>query len=479
VRYSLALDAPFGGPLMSLLIVGLSHRSAPLSLLERASLSGEASTKLLDDVIAAPAVHEAMLLSTCNRVELYASVDKFHPAMSALSELLSRHTGVDFGELSPHIYVHYEERAAQHLFAVAASLDSMLIGEQQILGQVRAAFRLATERGDAGAALHDVVEHALHAAKRAHAETRIDAAGTTLVDVGLRRAAEVLGGLAGRRAVVVGAGAMAGVAASALVRADVDQIVVASRTRQRAVNLAQRFGGRAAGMADLEREIADADVLVSCTGANELVVGKDLVARATGCRAGRGLFILDVALPRDVEPSTAQLPGVTLVDLDDLKPVVASATAERDVAEARRIVDEELASYVASRRAVGVTPTVVALRDKAAQLVDTELTRLERRLPTLEAPARAEIASTVRRVVDKLLHAPTVRVQELAGLDGPQSYAEALRRLFDLDPSAPAAITAPEAPTVLAPEAPTVLAPEAPTVLAPEAQDDPAAGRDG
>ena len=431
---------------MSLLIVGLSHRSAPLSLLERVSLSADASTKLLDDVIAAPAVHEAMLLSTCNRVELYASVEKFHPAMSALSELLSRHTGVDFGELSPHIYVHYEERAAQHLFAVAASLDSMLIGEHQILGQVRAAFRLATERGDAGAALHDVVQHALHAAKRAHAETRIDAAGTTLVDVGLGRAGEVLGGLAGRCAVVVGAGAMASVAAAALGRAGVGQLVVASRTEQSAANLAERFGGRAVALSRLEPEIADADVLVSCTGADELVIGKDMVARAIAGRPDRPLFILDVALPRDVAPSVAELSNVTLVDLDDLKPVVASATAEHDVREVRRIVDEELAGYVASRRAVGVAPTVIALRDKAAQVVDAELARLERRLPDLDAGARAEITSSVRRVVDKLLHAPTVRVQELAGLDGPQSYAEALRRLFDLDPAAPAAITAPAAP---------------------------------
>ena len=439
---------------MSLLIVGLSHRSAPLSLLERVSLSADASNKLLDDVIAAPAVHEAMLLSTCNRVELYASVEKFHPAMSALSELLSRHTGVDFGELSPHIYVHYEERAAQHLFAVAASLDSMLVGEHQILGQVRAAFRLATERGDAGAALHDVVQHALHAAKRAHAETRIDAAGTTLVDIGLGRAGEVLGGLAGRCAVVVGAGAMASVAAAALARAGVGRLVVASRTEHSAANLAERFGGRAAALSRVETEIADADVLVSCTGADELVVGKDMVARAIAGRPDRPLFILDVALPRDVAPSIAELSNVILVDLDDLKPAVASATAEHDVREARRIVDEELAGYVASRRAVGVAPTVIALRDKAAQVVDAELARLERRLPDLDAGARAEITSSVRRVVDKLLHAPTVRVQELAGLDGPQSYAEALRRLFDLDPAAPAAITAPAAPDEPIPAAP-------------------------
>ncbi|HEY0870838.1 MAG TPA: glutamyl-tRNA reductase, partial [Acidothermaceae bacterium] len=209
---------------MSLLVVGLSHRSAPLPLLERVSLPAEAAGKLLDDVVAAPAVDEAMLLSTCNRVELYASVEKFHAGVAALSELLARHTGVDFDELSPHVYVHYEERAAQHLFAVTSSLDSMLVGEHQILGQVRTAFRNAQDRGDAGSVLHEVVEHALHAAKRAHAETGIDTAGSTLVEAGLQLGVEALrgkgassieadAGLAGRRAIVVGAGSMASVAA--------------------------------------------------------------------------------------------------------------------------------------------------------------------------------------------------------------------------------------------------------------------------
>jgi glutamyl-tRNA reductase len=429
---------------MSLLIVGLSHRSAPLSLLERVSLSSEAGGKLLDDVVAAPAIDEAMLLSTCNRVELYASVEKFHAGVAALSELLVRHTGVTFDEISPYLYVHYEERAVQHLFAVASSLDSMLVGEHQILGQVRAAFRLAQERGDAGTALHDAVGHALHAAKRAHAETGIDAAGTTLIEVGLRLATTSVGDLTGRRAVIVGAGTMASVAAAALTGAGVGDLVVVSRTVEHAATLAARVGARAVPMVELEHEIADADVVVSCTGADGLVLPADVLERAMSGRAQRPLFVLDVALPRDVEAHVAKIPGVTLVDLDALKPVVDQATAADDVREARRIVDEELAAYVASRRASGVAPTVVALRDKAAQVVAAELHRLERRLPGLDEVSRDEIGSTVRRVVDKLLHAPTVRVQELAGLAGPDSYPEALRRLFDLDPATPAAIAAPE-----------------------------------
>jgi glutamyl-tRNA reductase len=426
---------------MSLLVVGLSHRSAPMSLLERVALRDDAAGKLLDDVVAAPAIDEAMLLSTCNRVEVYASVEKFHAGVAAVSELLARHTTVAFEELSPFVYVHYEDRAVQHLFAVAASLDSMLVGEHQVLGQVRASFKTAQERGDAGTALHDAVEHALHAAKRVHAETGIDAAGATLIDIGLRVGAP--DGLAGRNALIVGAGAMASVAAATLASSGVAGIVVASRTLESARTLAARVEGRAVSLGHLEDALREADVVVTCTGADGIVVSRDVVERALTDRADRPIFILDVALPRDVDPAAATVSGVTLLDLDQLKPVVENATAADDVREARRIVDEELTAYVAARRASGVAPTVVALRDKAAQVVSAELHRLERRLPQLDQAAREEVEVTVRRVVDKLLHAPTVRVQELAGLAGPQSYPEALRRLFDLDPSTPAAIVAP------------------------------------
>jgi glutamyl-tRNA reductase len=425
---------------VSLLVVGLSHRSAPLPLLERVSLSADAAGKLLDDVVAAPAVDEAMLLSTCNRVELYASVDKFHAGVAALSELLARHTDVGFDELSPHVYVHYEERAAQHLFAVSSSLDSMLVGEHQILGQVRAAFRTARDRGDAGGVLHDVVERALHAAKRVHAETGIDAVGTTLIEAGLRLA----DGIQGRHAVVVGAGSMASIAVAALRTAGVGELVVASRTIVAAEILANRAGGRAVPMADLEHALSGADVVVTCTGSDTYVLLADVVERATAARADRPLFILDVALPRDVDPRVGELAGVVLFDLDALAPLVDNAAAAGDVLEARRIVDMELAAYVSARRASGVAPTVVALREKAAQMVAAELHRLERRLPNLDDAARGEIAATMQRVVDKVLHAPTVRVQELAETVGPTSYPEALRRLFDLDPSAPAALVAPD-----------------------------------
>jgi glutamyl-tRNA reductase len=249
----------------------------------------------------------------------------------------------------------------------------------------------------------------------------------------------------GRRAVVVGAGAMASVAAGALRNAGVGELVVMSRTLANATNLAGRVGGVARPMSDLEETLATADIVVSCTGANALVITKAAIERAMSARqTDDSLFLLDIAMPRDIEAEAAGVPGVRLVDLELLKPVLEAATTADDVAEVRAIVAQELASYVDARQAAGVAPTVVALRDKAAQVVNAELHRLERRLPDLDATASAEIASAMRRVVEKLLHAPTVRVQQLAGGVGPESYPEALRRLFDLDQAGPAALVSPD-----------------------------------
>lgn len=443
---------------MSLLVVGLSHHTAPLELLERAALGGDALGKLLDDLMAAPHVDEALVLSTCNRMEILAEVDRFHAGLSEVSDLLSRHTEVPITDLTGHLYVHYDDRAAQHVFEVACGLDSMLVGERQILGQVRSAFRAARERGDAGTALHALMQRALHAGKRAHTETGIDSAGTSLVSIGLRGAAEVVGSLPGRRALVVGAGAMSSVAVAALADAGLG-ITVANRTAARAQRLAGR-AGTAAGveaisLADVEaltEALAGADVVLACTGAAGTVLDAAMVEAALARReGGRPMFVLDLAVPRDVAPAVADLPGVTLVDLEQLKPFIdADEARERDIAEVRRIAAEELLAYTGAKLAAGVAPTVVALRDKAARVVAAELGRLSGRLPDLDDHTRDEIATTVNRVVDKLLHAPSVRVRELATGDGPDSYAEALRRLFDLDPAGPASFTDADADAVAA-----------------------------
>ena len=448
---------------MSVLVVGLSHKSAPVATLERAALTGDALGKLLGDVFDASDVAGSFVVSTCNRVEVYAEVDKFHGSVSAISELLARHAEVPLAELTPHLYVHYEDRAVQHLLSVACGLDSMVIGESQILGQVRQALRTAGEQGTLGRALSDLGSLALRAGKRAHAETGIDRAGASLVSVGLAAGARRLdpaapevwddfaadGSLAGRSVLVVGAGSMSSLAVATAARMGAARIVVANRSGGRAQRLAATVPGTvAAAAADLSRlaaEIAAADLVVSCTGAPGHVISADAVAAArsttAGPRSSRPLVLIDLALPRDIDPAAAGLPGVTLLDLETIDQAPGGGAHDEDVAAVRRILAEELAAQVSADRAAQVAPTVVALRAKAAEVVDAELARLTGRLGDVDARARREIAQSMRRIVDKLLHAPTVRVKELAGSPGGDSYEAVLRVLFDLDPEAVQAVT--------------------------------------
>ncbi|MFF0310844.1 glutamyl-tRNA reductase [Streptosporangium sp. NPDC004379] len=423
---------------MSVLVVGLSHRTAPMALLERVSVTGDALVKLLHDVQRDPAVAEAMVVSSCNRVEVYAVVDRFHAAVNGLSELLGVHSGVPLDQLSAHLYVHYEDRAVEHLFSVAAGLDSMVLGEGQILGQVRSALRLAQEEGTLGATLNDLVQQALRVGKRSHAETGIDRAGASLVSVGLTLAERVIGPVGDRTALVVGAGSMSSLSAATLQRAGVTDIVVVNRTHERAVRLAQAVGGRAAEFGELAAELDRADLVISCTGATDLVITADMVP-------AREMFLLDIALPRDVDPAVRDLPGVTLVDLESMQDGIADADTDdggraEAIVSVREIVAEEVAAYLSAERASRVTPTVVALRTKAADVVEAELGRLVSRLPELDGRARDEVTQTIRRVVDKLLHEPTVRVKQLAQSPAGDHYAEALRELFNLDPKVPAAV---------------------------------------
>jgi glutamyl-tRNA reductase len=437
---------------MSLLVVGLSHSSAPVTTLERAVVAGDAQAKLLHDVRTAQNVAGALVLSTCNRVEIYAEVDSFHGGVAAVCELLARHSGLSLGELTGSAYVHYQNRAAQHLLAVACGLESMVVGESQILGQVRGAVRLARQHGTLSRELSDVSRVALRAGKRAHAETDIDAAGQNLVTLGLDRAAGLRGAgdgglpaLAGLSVLVVGAGAMSSLAVATAVRLGAASVLVANRTIGHAERLAERYGASAIGLSDLETGIAAADLVVTCTGALGYVITAPLMAGALDGRGSdRGdLMLLDLALPRDVEPAVADLPGVRLIDIATIasageetnvgEPSSALAS-ETDIIAVRRIVTEELSSFLKADQAASVAPTVVALRAKAATVVEAELTRLDRRLSDLDPKMREEIAKSMGRIADKLLHGPTVRVKELAGSPGAESYETALRVLFELDP---------------------------------------------
>ncbi|MFI0452267.1 glutamyl-tRNA reductase [Actinomadura sp. 6N118] len=433
---------------MSVLVVGLSHQSAPVAMLERTAVTDDDLGKLLHAVNDSPHVAETAIVSTCNRVEVYAVVDKFHGGVSSISELLSVHSGIPLDELARHLYVHYEDRAVQHAFSVACGMESMVIGEGQILGQIRAAFRHAQDEGTIGRELHDLLQQALRVGKRAHHETGIDQAGASLVSVGLDVARQHLGPLDRVNALVVGAGAMSGLAVATLARAGAHEIVVANRTYDKAVRLAADatatgVSARAIVLADLDQELAGADLVVSCTGAAGLVLTKGQLEAAGAAGDGRRRFFLDLALPHDVDPGVRDLPGAALAGLAELRTAeqAADAIGPEAVEAVRAIVAEEVSTFLGAARAAAVAPTVVALRSKAADVVEAELARLTGRLPELDDKARKEISQTVRRVVDKLLHAPTVRVKELAAAPGGDTYADALRELFDLDPKAPEAVT--------------------------------------
>ncbi|MFH9727036.1 glutamyl-tRNA reductase [Streptomyces sp. NPDC017254] len=436
---------------MSLLVVGLSHRSAPVSILERAALAADTQAKLLQDTLAAEPAAEGTVLATCNRIELYADVDKFHAGVAELSTLLAQHSGVGLDELTPYLYVHYEDRAVHHLFSVACGLDSMVVGEGQILGQIKDALALGQELHTAGRLLNDLFQQALRVGKRAHSETGIDRAGQSLVTFGLEQLADgtdVDTWAKDKKALVIGAGSMSSLAAATLARSGVSEIVIANRTLARAERLAQILnepGGtgvtaHAAEMVAVGDELTRADVVVSCTGATGLVLtGDDIETAVQGRRAP--LALLDLAMPRDIDAAAHRIPGVRLVDIESLAEASADAPMAADVDRVRGIVSDEVAAFGAAQRAAHITPTVVALRTMAADVVAGEVARLEGRLPGLDDKQRAEITQTVRRVVDKLLHAPTVRVKQLASEPGGAGYADALRTLFDLDPETVASVS--------------------------------------
>ena len=449
---------------MSLLVVGLSHRSAPVDVLERVAVSAADAGKVLGQLLARENVAEALLLSTCNRVEIYAVVATFHGGLADITDVLAGQSAIALDELSEHLYVHYAAAGVEHLFSVAAGLDSMVVGEPQILGQLRAAYAGAEQAGTIGRTLHEVVQQARRVGKRIHTETGIGAAGASVVSEALAATAAALAGapgvdgggvnvngagLAGRRVLVLGAGSMGSLAAAQLRRAGVAEIVVANRTHvsaQRLATLCQAEGtpARAVSLDDVAGVLAAVDVVICCTTATGAVLGVEQIIES---HRRVPLVVCDLGLPRNVEPGVGDVPGVILLDLSAVaRRLEQRGTGSDAVSTAHCLVAQEVCQYLASQRTAEVTPTVAALRKRAAEVVDAELLRLDGRLPGLDAGVRDELARSVRRVVDKLLHAPTVRVKQLAEAGGGQAYADALRELFELDPQAAAAIAAPIRP---------------------------------
>ena len=421
---------------MSVVVIGLNHRSTPLDLLERMTISDPGLTKALHDLTAREDVSEAVVLSTCNRTEIYAVAERFHAAYADIRDFLAETSFLAPEDFSDHLYVHYDGPAVSHLFAVAAGIDSAVLGESEILGQVKDAWDRARKEGAAGPALNLLFRHAIEAGKRARTETSIARHTTSVAQAAVAMAAERLGGVEGRRVLVLGAGEMGESMVLGLAKAGAADIALANRTWDRAIEVAGRVGGRAVRLLDVPATLAEVDVLLSSTGAAAPLLEVDDLQGIVAARSGRPLLIVDIAVPRDIDPAIGRLHGVTLLDMDDLRAFAdAGASARRrEVAAVRALLDEELDRYLGASTAREVAPTVVALRGRAEEVRRAELERHRGQLEGLEPAQREAVDAITRGILGKLLHDPSVALKEAAGTPRGDRLVTALRELFGLDP---------------------------------------------
>jgi glutamyl-tRNA reductase len=421
-------------------VVGANFRSAPLELLERLAIDHERRPKALAGLLDLEHVHEAVVVSTCNRVEVYTAISRFHGAAGDVRRFLAGLHGLSLGEFTDHLYDYYEERAVQHLFAVAAGIDSMVVGEAQILGQVREAFQAAQAERSVGPVLSALFARAIKVGRRARSESGIGAGMASTVTVGLRVAAGQLGDLAGRRALLVGAGSLARLAGRALREAGAGELVVANRTPATGAVLARELGGRAVPLDRVADELALADLAVAATAGTTPTVATAAVAEALARRARPGgaagpLVVLDLGVPRDVEPEVRALPGVVLADLDALRAVLETDDGpRREVERVRSLIARETAAFMGGQREARLTPTIRALRARAEQVRQQELAKASTRLAGLDERQRAAVEAVTRGLVNKLLHDPMVRGKTLAARPDGDLYVAALRELYGLDP---------------------------------------------
>lgn len=426
---------------MSVLVVGMSHQSAPVALLEKLSMDETVQNDTCRAMVSAGSLTEAMIISTCNRLEVYTVTSSFHTGVQDVVRNLAEVSGVEEEKLRSYLYVRYADAAAEHLMMVASGLDSMVVGEQQIIGQVRTAYQFASEQGTVGPRIHALAQSALRTGKRVHSETEIDEAGSSMVSFAFDQALSRMGreDLAGKRVLILGAGAMASLAATHAGRLGA-HLIIANRTIARAERVAQH-AHEAGVYADVieyserAQALRDVDVAISATGAQDFTITAADVERYHV--ADRELMLVDLSLPRDIDDAVAEAEGVDLVNIERLNNSLQAADTDLAAgtsphAQARRIVSEELDAYASEQRVRDVVPAVSALRKRAANLVQCEVARMEQKHPELDERQMGDINRALKRVADKLLHEPTVRAKQLAANSGTVSHETALQELFGL-----------------------------------------------
>jgi glutamyl-tRNA reductase len=434
---------------VSLVVIGLNHRTTPVELLERIAVPPPELAKALHTLERSDNLDEVAVLSTCNRTEVYARCTRFHPAVEDVRNFLTDQSGLDPDMITDHLYTYHDDAAVAHLFGVAAGVDSMIVGEGEILGQVREAWQVAEREGMIGQLLSRVFHQSVEVGKRARTETGIGRHAVSVSSAAVAVAGERLGGLENRRVLVVGAGDVGTGMAIALNGAGVGEIVVANRSPERADELAARVGGRSIGLDTVRDALVDADVLLASTGAPDVLLERSEIESAMGRRDGRALLVVDIAVPRNVDPGVGQVFGVTLLDIDGLKAFAAQSLEQRrqEIGKVREIITEELDKFRLERSAREVAPLISSMRARAEELRGVELERFRSRLAALDDDERDAVDALTRGLVNKLLHDPTVRVKDAAGTARGELYADALAALFGLeDASDHASGPEPEAP---------------------------------
>lgn len=419
---------------MSIVAIGCNHRSTPLDALERMTVADDDMAKALADLAGAEHLSEVVVLSTCNRIEVYAFAEKFHGGYQDVREFLARHAGLAPEAVADHIYAHHDAEAVRHLFSVAAGLDSAVIGEHEILGQVRDSWERARDEGVVGTMLGPLFRHAIETGKRARNETAIARGIASVSAAAVALAEDRAGGLDGRSVLVLGAGEMAEGTVKSLIRAGAANVYVANRTWEKALELADACAGTAVALDQLAHTLAQVDLLVTTTGAQDLILQAADVDSVVASRAGREMVIVDVAVPRDVDPTAGEIPGITLLDMDDIGAFVDEGISgrTREIVGVESIVDDEVARYQAIMSAREVAPLIGSLRGRAEDLRTLELERHSAKLADLDPAQREAVEALSRGLVNKLLHEPTVRLKDAAGHARGDRLADAIRDLFDL-----------------------------------------------
>jgi glutamyl-tRNA reductase len=419
---------------MQLLLVGVSHRTAPVELRERLDFSARGVDRALASLAGAPAHHEAAIVSTCNRVEMYVACDEPEPAKHSIHHFLSEFHGVPADQLAPHLYAKTGNEAVHHLFRVAAGLDSLVMGEPQVLGQVKDAFSLASQMGCTGPFLNKLFHSAFTTGKRVRSETTLSEGAVSVSYAAVALARKIFGNLKGRTVLVVGAGEMGKLTAIHMRSQGIGRLIITSRTATHAATLAKTIEGTAMPWESLSTAMAEADILITATGASTPIISRALVEQTMKARRQRPLFIIDIAVPRDVEASAGDLEQVFLYNIDDLQAVVQENLSKRgtEASQAETIVAEEVSKFAGWLSSRGAVPTVVALRQRFEGIRQSELRRLEPKLAGLPPEARARVDEITRLIVEKLLINPTEQLKSIADAETVAAYADLLNRLFGL-----------------------------------------------